>query len=296
MSTEKFLKIITCLKEAKSVASAMTLPPDSRPSAQKLHLLPKCFKRRYPFRLATTSFIYPEDYVPNVRRLGPYVDEIELLFFESAPMPALDTIRELASLSRALDLGYNVHLPSDVSIGHGSPGRRELAVEALLRMFERVAPLSPSTLTLHVPCEVPDRPPERRRSWIEAVRCSLTELAAGIGDPAIISLENLDYPLEWLEDAITACGVSVCMDVGHLLNRGQDLGLFFRRFEARISIIHLHGADDGRDHLPLNRLPPPADETLRQLLAGFAGIVSLEVFSFEALTASLNWLENRIHA
>lgn len=39
MSSEKFLAIITSVKEAKSVASAMTLPPDSRPNAQKLHLL-----------------------------------------------------------------------------------------------------------------------------------------------------------------------------------------------------------------------------------------------------------------
>lgn len=39
MSTEKFFKIMMYLKEAKSVASAITLPPDSRPNRQKLHLL-----------------------------------------------------------------------------------------------------------------------------------------------------------------------------------------------------------------------------------------------------------------
>lgn len=256
--------------------------------------LPQSFKHRYPFRLATTSYIYPDDYVPNVRRIGPYVDEIELLFFESEQVPSRHTIRELASLSLEHDLGYNVHLPTDVSIGHGNPGRRERSVEALLRVFERVAPLSPSTLTLHVPCEAPDDRPERRRPWTEAVQRSLTDLAAGLGDPARISLETLDYPLEWLEDVIAACGLRVCMDVGHLLNRGQDPGLFFRRFETRIAIIHLHGADDGRDHLALTRLPKPAAETLRRLLPRFAGIVSLEVFSFEALTASLDWLENSI--
>ena len=39
MSTEKFFRILAYLKEAKSVASAMTLPPDSRPNTQKLHLI-----------------------------------------------------------------------------------------------------------------------------------------------------------------------------------------------------------------------------------------------------------------
>lgn len=39
MSTEKFITIITCLKEARSAAAALTLPPESRPNAHKLHLL-----------------------------------------------------------------------------------------------------------------------------------------------------------------------------------------------------------------------------------------------------------------
>jgi hypothetical protein len=39
MSTEKFLRIITSLKEAKSIASDMVLSPDAQTSAQKIHLL-----------------------------------------------------------------------------------------------------------------------------------------------------------------------------------------------------------------------------------------------------------------
>ena len=78
----------------------------------------------YPFRLATTSFIYPDDYVPNVRLLGAFVDEIELLVFESDALPSEHTVRELASLSREQAVGYNVHLPLDVSIGHGDSHRR----------------------------------------------------------------------------------------------------------------------------------------------------------------------------
>jgi hypothetical protein len=39
MSTEKFFKLMAYIKEAKSIASSMTLAPDCRPNAQKLHLL-----------------------------------------------------------------------------------------------------------------------------------------------------------------------------------------------------------------------------------------------------------------
>lgn len=39
MSSEKFFRIITYLKEAKSVTSGMTLPSDSRFNSQRLHLL-----------------------------------------------------------------------------------------------------------------------------------------------------------------------------------------------------------------------------------------------------------------
>ena len=162
----------------------------------------------------------------------------------------------------------------------------------MLRFIDRLAPLAPSTLTLHVRCEAASSPP--RRPWKEAVQRSLAELVAAVADPARLSVETLDYPLEWLEDVIAAFGLSVCMDIGHLLLRGQDLDLFFRRFESRISIIHLHGVDNGRDHQPLTRMPPSSAAAVRRLLSEYVGIVSLEVFSFEALTASLEWLENHV--
>jgi sugar phosphate isomerase/epimerase len=254
-------------------------------------LLAKSYKNCYPFRLATTSFIYPDDYVPNVRLLGPFVDEIELLLFESEAPPSADTIRELASLSQEHAVGYNVHLPLNVSIGHADALRRRRDVEALLRVFDRVAPLSPSTFTLHIPSENPAVMPEAGEPWKDAVHRSLTELTTAIGDPARISIETLDYPLEWMADLIEAFGLAVCMDVGHLVRCDQDLELFFRSFGSRISIIHLHGVQNGRDHLPLVQLPPPVEKTIRRLLCRFKGIVSLEVFSFGALAASLDWLE-----
>ena len=255
-------------------------------------LLPS-LKHRFPFTLACTSFVYPDDYVPNVRRLGPFIDEIELLFCESDALPPARTIRELAALALEHDLSYHVHLPSDVSIGHPAAGRRKRAVEAILKVFGLAEPLLPSTFTLHIPWEGLTFAAEPAAVWRQHVHQSLTALIRTLEDPARISVETLDYPLEWLAELIDALGLSICMDVGHLLLHGCDVQRFFDRFAPRISIIHLHGVDDRRDHLPLDRLAKPFEDTVMRVLSGFKGIVSLEVFSFDALAASLNWLDTR---
>jgi hypothetical protein len=80
--------------------------------------LPKSYKGVYPFKIGTTSFIYPASYTQNVTMLAPYVDEIELLLFESAPdsLPSIHEIKKLLSLSKEFDLTYNVHLPIDISL------------------------------------------------------------------------------------------------------------------------------------------------------------------------------------
>jgi len=255
--------------------------------------LPTSFKHRFPFILAATSFVYPDDYVPNVRRLGPFIDEIELLFCESGALPPQCTIQELAALAQEHDLSYNIHLPSDISIGHTASCQRDHAVAAILKVFGLAEPLSPSTFTLHIPWEGLSFAPGPAAEWRQNIHQSLAKLIRALGDPTRISIESLDYPLEWLAEVIDALGVGICMDIGHLLLHGHDVARFFNRFAPRVSIIHLHGVDNGRDHLPLGRLSKLFEDTVMGVLSGFKGIVSLEVFSFDALAASLNWLGTR---
>jgi len=115
-------------------------------------LLPKSYKGVYPFKLSTTSFIYKDSYVPNVKMLGPYLDEIELLLFESKPgcLPKQNEIDELSILSKEFDITYNIHLPTDIYFSHKDPSVRQQAVEIVLRALDLTSPLSPSTCTLHL--------------------------------------------------------------------------------------------------------------------------------------------------
>jgi len=106
-----------------------------------------------PFRLGTTSFIFPDHIIPNVKKLGPVFDEIEILVFESMPkevLPSKDDVKELLYLSQELDLTYNIHLPIDVSLTHDALKERQKAKDTIHKVIDLFAPLTPTTHTLHL--------------------------------------------------------------------------------------------------------------------------------------------------
>ena len=54
--------------------------------------------QRFPFRLGTTSYILPDEIIPNVRHLAGKVEDIELVLFESEEFSNLPTEAELGIL------------------------------------------------------------------------------------------------------------------------------------------------------------------------------------------------------
>ncbi len=244
-------------------------------------------KKRFPFSLACPSFIYPAGYLDNVRHLAPFVDEIELLFFESRfkdslPAPAL--IRELVQQARCGQITYNVHLPTDIYLGHRDAGVRQSAVDVLRQLIDRCAPLNPTTFTLHLNRD-PSEPNNRR--WQARSAASLEALLAAGVPSRQISVENLDGDVERVAPVIEDLDLSVCMDMGHLLVHEVDMTTFFHRWKERITVAHLHGVDRAHDHLPLDRLSSDRMVKVVEILRQFSGVISLEVFSFQALNASM---------
>ena len=75
----------------------------------------------YPFRLGTTSYIIPDDLLPNARYLAGKVRDMELILFEvddgPSNLPAPEVIEELSRLASQHDLTYTVHLPLDLKLG-----------------------------------------------------------------------------------------------------------------------------------------------------------------------------------
>lgn len=253
-------------------------------------LADQSYKKRFPFRLSVPSFVYPADYATNVRRLGPYVDEIELLFFESglSSLPSEAEIQELDTLATQLDLSYNVHLPLDLDLGLLEPPQRKDAVDRLVLFIQRLAPLSPTTHTLHLQCNLSQTTASDLKAWQARTLQSLEALLDRIAiPPRSISIETLDYAPAWFAPMVDGLDLAVCVDVGHVLRYGFDLEKTLEMFEQRIAIFHLHGVAGGKDHLDLTQLAPGPGNIMQKCLSRFGGSVSLEMFSLERLRVSL---------
>ena len=251
--------------------------------------LERSYRRVFPFRLATTSYIYPDNILPNAVLLAPYLDEIELILFESKNLPDKNTISRLSSLREKDGLLFHVHLPLDIYLGSTSLRKRDEGVGAVAAAIELTKALAPSSHTLHFLCEHQDR--EDILSWQARIRDSAERLVTGGIEPYLISIETLDYPLSWVEGVIEEFGFSVCLDFGHLIVNGEDPLEYLRTYSDRTSVIHMHGVLNGRDHLALDAIPEDVLEDWLRALRGFKGTLSLEVFSFAHLEASLKVLE-----
>jgi len=274
-------------------------------------------KGRFPFKLATTSYIYPDQIIPNVGKIGPYLDEIELVLFESKredDLPDEGEITALINLSSRLDVGFNIHLPIDIYLGDENEGVRSKGVSIVKEVFGRTLRLNPSVYTLHLDLKNPPVPPfikggrrgdfpkgstgrsvreEDLGGWRVRLLRSMEEiLECGI-ETRRISIETLGYPFEWIEDIVRKFDFSICLDVGHLLVNGLDLPLYFRKYLSDTSIIHLHGVENGTDHLGVDKLENGIIDRILSQLQHYRGIVSIEVFSFDDLKRSLEVLEEK---
>ena len=112
-----------------------------------------CLKDKFAFQLATTSYILPSALLPNIQFLGRYVDEVELVLFESgnqSNLPTPQEVREMARLAADFDLTYNVHLPGDLFFGDPDPTLRREFCATAVRFYERTLPLDPTSYILHL--------------------------------------------------------------------------------------------------------------------------------------------------
>lgn len=251
--------------------------------------LPRSYKNRFPFRLSVPSYIYPADVLPNVRALAPFVDEIELVFFESSyegSIPSREVVKELKSIGDSEGISYNIHLPTDIDLADQDNGKRTGAVETIAGITELTDLLTPSTRTLHLP--VPGAGwPETRDLMFQSLE-SLFSYGINSRD---ISVENLDADLEPLEPLIEHFDMSVCIDTGHLTVRECDPLPFYEKYRDRTVILHLHGSENGSDHIPLVLLSRRWKLSLETILKQFRGVVSVEVFSYKYLCESLRFFD-----
>jgi len=266
----------------------------------------------HPFRLGVPSYVYPADILSNVEALAPFVDDIELVLFESknpevslptvAPwakagdqrsavsasnIPSHDVIRCLGELSRANDLTYTVHFPIDRHLGSPSADERLDLQRQMFAIIDRVRPLNPFAYVLHLEGVTRDSTPARVQTWASDIAELLPALIKRAGDPALLCVENPDYPFGWCEPLVDKFGLGICIDLGHLWVGGYDADAHLKRYLPRTRVIHLHGVRDGHDHLVLTALPPTRLRQLLNSIDKFTGVLTLEIFNYEGVKDSI---------
>ncbi|NMA22686.1 MAG: sugar phosphate isomerase/epimerase [Spirochaetales bacterium] len=212
---------------------------------------------RLPLRIGTTSYIKPADILPNVRFLGPQVDDIELVLFESeeaSNLPDERTIEELTRLSEEHDLTYTVHFPLDIYPGSRDEKIREDAVSMLRRIVTLTEPLEPFGYVLHLtPDSYGPVPSDDLEAWLGALDRSLEQfLTTTAIDPSLICAETLSYPFELVYPLVLKHSLSVTLDIGHIWLMGYDSEEALDLLLERSRIYHLHGVNEGKDHLGLD--------------------------------------------
>jgi sugar phosphate isomerase/epimerase len=278
----------------------------------------KTERRALPFRLGSTSYVIPDDILPNVRHLSDLVDDIELVLFESdecSNLPPPQSVAEMKQAAEDAGLTYTVHLPLDTRLGSASEGERSASVAKCRRVFDLMAPLAPLAWILHLHGDRRgSRPTDDPARWLDRNRRSLSELLSEVASRRVC-VETLDYDLEWTGLPGPAAGdrgrgvagiiedhdLSVCIDVGHLLVAGRDVGACVDRWMDRARVFHVHGVrPGGRDHADLGALPPGLLEDLAHRLSrctdGHVRVVTMEVFGEDDFVRSMRVVRERLSA
>ena len=253
-----------------------------------------------PFRLGTTSYIIPDDILPNARYLAGKVRDIQLVLFElddQSNLPDRHVINELNSLANHHDLTYTVHLPLDLRLASDGEGTHISLVKAL-RVMECTHDLNPLAYVVHLDGKV-----ERLSSdqavlsrWREQAVTSLRAAAGFCGDIRLLAAENLEgYPPEFNDEVIRSAGCSRCIDVGHLWLDGHDPVPYLAGRLHETTILHVHGIGT-RDHQSLQLISTEKiDDLIGCLLEhNYQGVLTLEIFSENDLTTSIQAIEDSV--
>lgn len=254
-------------------------------------------KKKFPFRVGTTSYIIPDEIIPNIEYLKEKIDDVELVLFESDEMsnlPSKEDIAVLRSMGEEHDLTYSIHLPLDVYLGSADTAVRERSVDKCLRVIELTGALSPSAYVMHAEAgagiDLNFFSDGQKKSFAENVDSSLERLFSNVSMlPSEFCVETLNYPLAVIDEVIASYGLSVTLDIGHLELYGFAVQEHLDRYLKDTRVLHMHGIRDGKDHKGLQFMRPETLDMVMRRLAetdDVSRVFTMEVFSENDFNAS----------
>ena len=252
----------------------------------------------YPFRLGTTSYIIPDDILPNARYLAGKVRDMELILFEvdDGPnnLPSPEVIDELSHIARQHDLTYTVHLPLDLKLGADGSERDQSLIKAR-RVIDCTRGLDPWAYVLHLDGKSvrTSTDEELIQRWQDHSVRALEIVSGWAGSPDKLAVENLEtYPLNFIQPVLDRIPVSRCVDIGHLWLDGHNPIPYLQMALPHTRVVHMHGIAE-RDHRSLAFMPQEKVSAVwhELLRANYEGVLTLEMFSEEDFTSSLDVIE-----
>ena len=248
------------------------------------------------YRIGCTSYCFPDDILPNVKKVAPLVDDVEILLFESdnsLEFKNLEIIDDLKQLTQNHNITYTIHLPIDTPVLFGCNADNTRYLNQITEIIAKTKDLFPFAYILHLDGIGPNASRGELHDW----RKSCVKLCSDISrihnlDLEKICLENMEYPLEWFLDFQEMFGFSLCLDIGHLwMHEGNWEDVLIKCLPAT-RVIHLHGVKNGKDHLSLKE----SDfKNLFRLVSfikkQFIGVVTLEIFSLNDMLESYDILK-----
>jgi len=221
--------------------------------------------------IAATSFIWPETRLYNAKKLVKFVNEIQLLYFQSKSDFDCTEDYEVMALS-ALPLDYTVHLPVDLDLSK-SAGKKIMD-----SLIDKLLFLSPKAFIIH---------PINSDVFKEYI----VKLSNTI-QPNIY-IENIDSNINIFRQ-YKELNIPLCFDIGHALLQNVPVKNFIKQFRNSIKYIHLHGLNKNKDHQSIIHL----DKKLLEYIIGFAKdydiTICLELFNKIDFFESLNIINNMV--
>jgi adenosylcobalamin phosphodiesterase len=285
MKTKANLKPVVSIRPAKTTRDYSTTGVRS-------------LMKNYSFRLGTTSYIIPDDILPNARYLAGKVRDIELILFEvdDGPnnLPTVEVIHRLSEIAQENDLTYTVHLPLDLKLGEDGSERDQSLVKAK-RVIDCTCELDPWAYVLHLDGRAIRTSTDANlvQRWQDRSVRALEIVSGWAGSPDKLAVENLEtYPLDFIQPVLDRIPVSRCVDVGHLWLDGHDPIPYLQAALPHTRVIHMHGIAE-RDHRSLRFMPQEKVRAVWEELVRvrYEGVLTLEIFSEEDFLSSLEVIE-----
>ncbi len=259
-----------------------------KPKNQKL--------QNMPCRLGTTSYIIPDDILPNLRFLSDRVDDVELVLFESdeySNLPSQADVKEMAKISEGSGLSFTVHLPLDAWPGSIDENIRKNSMEKWFRVMDLMASLDPFAWIVHLN-DAPSNNITALPDWQNQCGKSLDDLTNRT-DSSLLCIETLGYDYNWVWPMVEEKKCAVCLDIGHLVLNGYDVSAYCDAWLKHARVLHVHGVNQaGRDHVDLSHMD---HELLRYLMMRLKNentiprVMTLEIFSQNDFEKSVYVLE-----